>query len=647
MGKNGKISEYRERLDRTLASHELTNNVALKTLVRNQLLQSSPNENEGCAENVIEKRTTEVSNFLDMLRSASVSEHEASKTSQTSHGEWKLKDDKEEYRVMYREGPHGTPLHTLLVEGYVDGPIDTCLCISWESALYKKWWPQISFPPFKITVCKCLQKVRIGEQICLVRVKVTWPLSAREAVVHYFLFEYLKDGLVVVLSNTISDLESIDKTTHGFSRDGIPEVKDVVRIDVVGGFAIQKVTSERSYFRTIANVDLKLDFVPPSLINFISRQLIGGGFKLYQKAVASVSSYDEDYSKALEDPMYARIRKSLYSTDEANETMEGKELKNDACLPLQEHSLKDVQKNLEEMEQKVQGGESASESMPENAQVTDKKVFCEIEENESDEIIQLKDEIDDTEQKVQSNDSVIEILQNTNLTTGMKTFGEIEEEESDVSVELKNYGKSIGQPLTDKVVQESLVNCKTNIHVSPEVEQALETLEQAISLVREHGFKSLGRFSSGLISEGTPNLQKGAEKDSTFVEDGESSDSEVSVEVSEEVTTVERTSHESRNRSSNCDVRRVGSNSHAREVNHNKIAPASPEQYLPIPIESNQVLRSSKDGITDLSIVDRTLRNEKQMDIEVNGIHENGLQVEKKLSWRNNRRLCCFSLSHR
>ncbi|KAF2287429.1 hypothetical protein GH714_039876 [Hevea brasiliensis] len=213
------------------------------------------------------------------------------------------------------------------------------------------------------------------------------------------------------------------------------------------------------------------------------------------------------------------------------------------------------------MEQKVQGGESASESMPENAQVTDKKVFYEIEENESEEIIQLKDEIDNTEQKVHSNDSVIEILQNTTLTTGMKTFGEIEEEESDVSVELKNCGKSI---------------------------------EQAISLVREHGFKSLGRFSSGLISEGTPNLQKGAEKDSTFVEDGESSDSEVSVEVSEEVTTVERISHESRNRSSNCDVRHVGSNSHAWEVNHNKIAPASPEQYLPIPIESNQVLRSPK-----------------------------------------------------
>lgn len=27
---------------------------------------------------------------------------------------------------MYREGPEGTPFHTLLVEGYVDGPLDVC-----------------------------------------------------------------------------------------------------------------------------------------------------------------------------------------------------------------------------------------------------------------------------------------------------------------------------------------------------------------------------------------------------------------------------------------------------------------------------------------------------------------------------------------
>lgn len=37
-----------------------------------------------------------------------------------------MKQDTEEYRVMYREGPQGTPFHTLLVEGFVDGPLDVC-----------------------------------------------------------------------------------------------------------------------------------------------------------------------------------------------------------------------------------------------------------------------------------------------------------------------------------------------------------------------------------------------------------------------------------------------------------------------------------------------------------------------------------------
>lgn len=39
---------------------------------------------------------------------------------------FQVKQDTEELRVMYREGPEGTPFHTLLAEGYVDGPVDVC-----------------------------------------------------------------------------------------------------------------------------------------------------------------------------------------------------------------------------------------------------------------------------------------------------------------------------------------------------------------------------------------------------------------------------------------------------------------------------------------------------------------------------------------
>ncbi|KAB2096961.1 hypothetical protein ERO13_A01G135400v2 [Gossypium hirsutum] len=293
-----------------------------------------------------------------------------------------LKHDNEEFRVMYREGPHGTPFHTLLVEGYVDGPLDVCLCISWESALYKKWWPQSSFPPFKVNSSTCLQKVRIGEQISLVRMKVAWPLSAREALVHFFFFEYFQEYLIVVLVNTISDVSSINKASHGFTNNGIPEAKDVVRIDMVGGFALQKVNNERSNFRTIANMDMKLDFVLPSLINFISRQLVGNGFRLYQKTVASVSNRDKDYSKALGDPLFALIREALYASNKAGEVLEVHEPKSEALLLRNESLIERIQDDTHDIG-KVCANDHAVEIPPQKEQDTVIKSFGEIEEEET------------------------------------------------------------------------------------------------------------------------------------------------------------------------------------------------------------------------------------------------------------------------
>lgn len=308
------ISQYRNRLDKSLADPELTNVETLKKLVRVQMLRSLECEPEESIENIIEKRTEEVHSCVQMLKSTS--EYDYADPSRNTHRNgWKLKQDTEEYRVMYREGPEGTPFHSLLVEGYVDGPLDVCLCIAWESNLYRKWWPQSSIPTFKILATECLQKSRIGEQICLVRAKLSWPLSSREAIVHFFEFEYFQDDLIVLLFNSISDLESIDRSLDGFSKDAIPDKNDAIRIDVMGGMTMQKVSNTRSYFRTIANVDMKLDFVPPSFINFISRQLIGSGFMLYKKEVAALSRGDEDFSKALEDPLHCRIREALYSNN--------------------------------------------------------------------------------------------------------------------------------------------------------------------------------------------------------------------------------------------------------------------------------------------------------------------------------------------
>ncbi|KAH9674258.1 polyketide cyclase/dehydrase/lipid transport superfamily protein [Citrus sinensis] len=493
MEKKPKIAQYRERLDKTLASPELTNEETLKMLVKNQLMHSSLDGNEGCSENVVERKTAEISSFLGMLRSASVKDNEVSKTSEASHGEWKLKQDTEEFRVMYREGPHGTPFHSLLVEGYVEAPLDVCLCVSWESALYTKWWPQYIFPQFKIITSNCLKKIRVGEQISLVRVKVPWPLSCREGLVHYFSFDYFQDGLVVVLINSISDLKSIDKSNHGFTSDGIPEAKDVVRIDLVGGFALQKVTEERSYFRTIANMDIKLDFVPPSLINFISRQLIGNGFKLYQKAVVSVSTYNEDYRKPLEGPLYVRIREALYSSEESEEPMKAEELKNGACILPEEHFTEAVECGPNKMEQMLYNVTHDGDSSENNAQVTDINVVSEIEEEESGETTLVEKDNNSRHQSL--TDDVpkycnSESLQNDTQVAGINVVGEIEEEEIEGSICSDENDKDMSRHLNDEIPDKSHVNMRKKISISPGVEQALETLETAISVVREYGFNS-------------------------------------------------------------------------------------------------------------------------------------------------------------
>lgn len=47
MDGKAKVREYRERLDKTLASYDLMDEGALSELVRNHLLKSSPHEEEG------------------------------------------------------------------------------------------------------------------------------------------------------------------------------------------------------------------------------------------------------------------------------------------------------------------------------------------------------------------------------------------------------------------------------------------------------------------------------------------------------------------------------------------------------------------------------------------------------------------------
>lgn len=593
MGTRERITKYRDRLDETLASPDLTNAETLKNLVKDHLQRSSLEDNEVFSEVLLERRTKEVSHFLDMLRSASVG-GDRSKASQMSHPEWKLKQDNEEFRVMYREGPEGTPYHSLLVEGYVDGPMDTCLCLSWESALYKKWWPQYTMPTFKIISSKCLQKIRIGEQISSVRVKVSWPLSAREAVVHFFEFEYFQDDLIIVILNSISETEKIDKSTHGYSGAMIPDAKDVTRIGMVGGFALQKVTSERSYFRTIANVDLKLDFVPPSLINFIARQLIGSGFRLYQKAVASVFKLDGDFKQALNDPLYDRIRKAFYTIYQQNGGLEYNKLEDKAKVLIHEDIVDIVEESTKDVNQDIPIDQNAGEIQP-----------------------------------------------NDELPQHSSNYGEIEEMKSEDGIEGGN--DLIIDPSNGDVGEMSCLDRKRKVHIRPEVEQALGTLEKAISIVRQYGLKAQN-CSPSTFSEEPQDLEMDvvgvsiSEKVRFIAKD------DVGVEESN-IKTIKKSTEEPRVSSGTHSSRDRKSNSSAtREVSHSKVVPASPEERLAAPPQIDQVdaSYSLENGKTEAPFSDLTMDDTKDMTTEAERGDENGTDAENLSRRRRRYRLCCF-----
>ncbi|KAI7728689.1 hypothetical protein M8C21_019060 [Ambrosia artemisiifolia] len=444
------IIQYRDKLDKTLMSNDLSNMEFLRTLVENQMSKSTQSEDQEVNDNLVKKRTKEVANFISMLRSASGNAVEGSKANDIPHGSWKIKQDTEDCRVMYREGPAGTPLHTLLAEGYVDGPLDVCMCITWEAGLYQKWWPQFHIPAFKITYSECVKKVRMGEQVSLVRMKLSWPLSTREALVHYVTLEYFQEDLIILLLNTIPETENIDKSTHGFTRDGIPGVENVTRIDVVGGVALQKTSSENfDVCRSIANMDVKLDFVPPAIINFISRQLIGSGFKLYKKKVASVTKGDEDFSKALKEPFYGHIREALYSKNKlSNGGLEQKE-------------IKFVDGVLEQKEIKIYDGV--------------------LEQKE----IKIDDEV--LEQETVNIGQPEEHCTTKKQDTDQLPVSEIEEvEEAWLSCEDTDGDDDNNNNISNEL----FVDGKKEIVIGPEVNQALGTLEKVISIFREFRFST-------------------------------------------------------------------------------------------------------------------------------------------------------------
>lgn len=191
-------------------------------------------------------------------------------------------------------------------------------------------------------------------------------------------------------------------------------------------------------------------------------------------------SHDEEFIKALGNPLYARIREALYD-NLISERAKNEELKQSANIL----SGKDRTKSNQDEAEVV----SADNSTPNNAIGPDNsKQISEIEELDCEETAHSKEE-------------------------GMK-------------------GNNMHIPMGKVETRSLLKNNKRNVYISPEVEQAIDTLEKAISIVRNQKIQSQRPFY-GFINEEFPRPTKKCSK------------SEVSIEVSNQDVVEGRTIKES------------------------------------------------------------------------------------------------------
>ncbi|EFJ06955.1 hypothetical protein SELMODRAFT_430251 [Selaginella moellendorffii] len=134
--------------------------------------------------------------------------------------------------------------------------------------------------------------------------KVPWPFATREMLVTSFELELPElDAVVPQEAETI-----VKETIHGFNASHLPPPKEgVIRMEANGGFILQKISDEKCYIRAVIHLDLKVDLVPTWVINFLGRQVVGHGFRLYLKTVSSVKESKVFQECIRQQPLYSRI----------------------------------------------------------------------------------------------------------------------------------------------------------------------------------------------------------------------------------------------------------------------------------------------------------------------------------------------------
>lgn len=258
--------------------------------------------------------------------------------------------------------------------------------------------------------------------------------------------------------------------------------------------------------------------------------------------MASIKNHDEEFSKALGDSLYVRIREALYSISRSNAIMDGEELKQVAnILPAEElvQSKQDEAKDIQWGDRSNQdtnnyNGEildAGSEEIVQIEEDVNKVHDIPIEEGDTWTVLKGKrnsEIIDANSEEIVEADSeeIVQIVEDVNKGRNIpieegdtwtilkgKSNSEIVDADSEEIVQIEEDVKKVHDIPIEEDDTKSVPKEKRNVYISSGVKQALDTLERAISLVREYGFHSRRSFSS-FAKEATGCTEKGGMVDS-------------------------------------------------------------------------------------------------------------------------------------
>ena len=269
---------------------------------KEELKDTKEKEKEKLVKYVLEKAKQSES-FIEMLREDAEKDSSWETQKSFSFG------GRDQTKIYYKTTENDTKLILRVDQAIKREMLVPVLATLNESQLYASWLPSWTMPKLKFSRTEKLDQRGRCSQLLLVTVECPWPFSTREVVLDALAFDDIDEsGVVAVLLNSCDceDDERVPAIDHKFGQ--------CTRVDFHGGFLFRAIPSEGEAWKKarekhedemivsfIFNIDPKISYVPVSIIQFITRTVIGTLWGMFMKIASKVKNGEmKEHAEAIQ-----------------------------------------------------------------------------------------------------------------------------------------------------------------------------------------------------------------------------------------------------------------------------------------------------------------------------------------------------------